>query len=63
MRVESETPQDLGYAAAAMTLTPQFRLAVWTDEGLPTVGGTVRIPLRFDLEALAPQEASPAAAP
>lgn len=61
--VESETPQDLGYAAAAMTLTPQFRLAVWTDEGLPTVGGTVRIPLRFDLEALAPQEASPAAAP
>ncbi|WP_337188808.1 hypothetical protein [Phenylobacterium sp.] len=63
--VESEAPEGLGYGAAAMSLTPQFRLAVWTDEGLPTVGGAVRIPLRFDLEALAvqegpaPQEAAP----
>jgi len=23
--------------------------SVWTDEGLPTVGGQVRVPLRFDL--------------
>jgi hypothetical protein len=49
--VRSEDPGDLGYGAAAMQLSSYFRLAVWTDEGLPSVGGTVTIPLRFDLDA------------
>jgi len=49
--VKSEDPTGLGYGAAAMMLSRYFRLAVWTDEGLPTVGGTVTIPLRFDLES------------
>lgn len=49
--VESEDPSDLGYGAAAIQLSPYFRLAVWTEEGLPTVGGKVTIPLRFDLES------------
>jgi len=49
--VLSEDPAALGYGAAAQKLSPYFRLAVWTDEGLPTVGGSVTIPLRFDLES------------
>jgi hypothetical protein len=50
--VESEDPASLGYGAAALSLTNYFRLAVWTEEGLPTVGGRVRIPLRFDLDSI-----------
>lgn len=52
--VASEEPPALGYGAAAMSLAPYFRLALWTDEGLPTVGGAVRIPVRFDLSSLEP---------
>jgi TonB family protein len=48
---QSETPAGLGYADAAIRLSPTFRLSVWTDEGLPTIGGKVRVPLRFDLGA------------
>jgi TonB family protein len=48
--VENEAPGELGYGAAAVSLSQYFRLAVWTDEGLPTVGGSVRIPLRFDFQ-------------
>lgn len=48
--VQSEDPAGLGYGASAVALAPRFRLAVWTSEGLPVVGGSVRVPLRFDLE-------------
>ncbi len=47
----SEEPVGLGYDKAALALSKAFRLAVWTEDGLPTVGGSVRVPLRFDLEA------------
>ncbi|MEO8114915.1 MAG: TonB family protein [Phenylobacterium sp.] len=47
-RVESEEPAGFGYGAATYALVPTFRLSVWTDEGLPTIGGTVRVPIRFD---------------
>lgn len=49
-KVQSEDPAGLGYGASAVTLAPNFRVAVWTAEGLPVIGGSVRIPLRFDLE-------------
>ncbi|HEX7948265.1 MAG TPA: hypothetical protein VF495_26605, partial [Phenylobacterium sp.] len=47
----SEEPAGLGYADAALALAKAFRLSVWTDEGLPTIGGVVRVPLRFDLQS------------
>lgn len=60
---QSEAPKGLGYAEAALRLSPAFRLSVWTDEGLPTVGGKVRVPLRFDLDeamkAAKPSASSP----
>lgn len=48
---QSEDPPGLGYADAALKLARAFRMEVWTAEGLPVVGGTIRLPLRFDLEA------------
>lgn len=36
---------------AAMSLASAFRLTTWTAEGLPTIGGRVRIPLRYEAEA------------
>jgi TonB family protein len=47
-RVEQETPAGSGLGAAALTLAPHFRLTTWTVEGLPTVGGTIIIPLRYE---------------
>lgn len=57
--VKSQEPPGLGYDQAALKLSAYFRLAVWTDEGLPTVGGVVRIPLRFDLESAMAEAAAP----
>jgi TonB family protein len=44
----SETPEGLGFGDAALSLAPHFRLSVWSDEGLPIVGGQVIIPLRYE---------------
>lgn len=48
---QSEVPAALGYGAAAVRLASAFRVSVWTDEGLPTIGGRIRVPIRFDLDA------------
>lgn len=47
-KVAREEPAGSGVGATALALMPKFRLTTWTSEGLPTVGGTVRIPLRFE---------------
>jgi TonB family protein len=47
-KVVSEEPAGSGVGAAALTLAPKFRLTTWTSEGLPAIGGDVRIPLRFE---------------
>lgn len=57
----SQDLEGLGYGDAAVALSKYFRLEVWTEEGLPVVGGRVRLPLRFD--ARPEQTPSPADAP
>jgi TonB family protein len=52
--VETETPGDLGFGQSALTLAPHFRVGLWTEEGLPTVGGRLRLPLNFDFTDSAP---------
>lgn len=47
--VVEETPANEGYSAAALKVAPRFRLSLWTSEGLPTIGGTVRVPMRFEI--------------
>lgn len=54
--VVSEAPTGASVGAAALTLVPGFRLSTWTTEGLPVVGGTVTIPLRYEPD----QPAAPA---
>ncbi len=44
-RVLSESPAGAGAAAAA--LAERFAVRLWTDEGSPTVGARVRLPLRY----------------
>jgi TonB family protein len=54
-RTDSEEPKGLGFGAAALSLSHAFRLSVWTDEGLPTIGGEVTIPIRYDFSDNPPQ--------
>lgn len=57
--VVSETPAGYGFGDAARALAPHFRLSVWTEEGLPTMGGRVTIPLRYEAPPAAPTPAAP----
>jgi len=54
-RVDEEDPPGQGVGAAALGLAPHFRLTTWTAEGLPTVGGTIGIPLRYEMKGPAPK--------
>lgn len=51
--VSSEDPPGYGLGKATVGLAGTFRLSLWSSEGLPTIGGTVNIPIRFDLSELA----------
>ena len=57
--IVSETPEGLGFGAAALSLAPHFRLSVWSDEGLPTIGGRVIIPLRYEPPQTPPTPQTP----
>lgn len=57
-RVESETPPGQGMGEATLGLSKTFRLSLWTAEGLPTIGGEVKIPIRYDITPLAPKPAA-----
>lgn len=48
-RAEAEEPAGYGLGASAATLAGKFRLAIWTVEGLPTVGGRVSVPIRWEM--------------
>jgi TonB family protein len=52
--VEREEPAGIGVGQAALALAPRFRLSTWSAEGLPVVGGTVNIPLRYEGGAVSP---------
>jgi TonB family protein len=43
----SETPADQGFGFAAHSLAADFRMRATTEDGLPTAGGLVRIPIEF----------------
>jgi TonB family protein len=47
--VRSEEPLGYGLGKATASLMGKFRVSVWSEEGLPTVGGTVNVPIRYDL--------------
>lgn len=47
--VTTETPAEAGFGEAAMKLSKLFKMRPQTKDGAPVDGGTVRIPLRFQL--------------
>jgi len=52
--VRSEEPAGYGLGKATVGLVGKFKVGVWSAEGLPTVGGTVNVPIRFDLSDTLP---------
>ncbi|HZZ37384.1 MAG TPA: energy transducer TonB [Caulobacteraceae bacterium] len=45
--VDSQEPSGMGFDQTALALAPQFQVVVWTEDGLPTVGGRLRMPVRY----------------
>jgi TonB family protein len=49
--VSRQSPDGLGFDKAALALSSVFQVTVWTDEGLPTVGGHIVAPIRYEASA------------
>lgn len=60
--VAEETPGGYGFGQAALALSSGFVMTLWGDDGLPTVGAGVRVPVRYRLPS-APAGAAPPTAP
>ena len=54
--VDREEPAGQGYGQGALALAPKFRVAPWSQDGQPTRGAKVRVPIRYQLtQAPAPK--------
>lgn len=47
--VLSEDPQNMGFGEAAVRISRQFRMRPQTVNGEPTAGGSIRLPIRFQV--------------
>lgn len=47
--ITKEDPPGLGFGEATLRLAKSIRVSTWTVEGLPTVGGSVTVPIRYDV--------------
>lgn len=58
-KVETEEPAGQGFGQSTLQVADKMRVATWTMEGLPAVGGLVNIPLRYNLSDQSPAPAKP----
>jgi TonB family protein len=47
-QVQGEEPAGYGFGEAALKVAPLFRVQTWGADGLPAVGRTVKLAMRFD---------------
>ncbi|HEY2357697.1 MAG TPA: energy transducer TonB [Phenylobacterium sp.] len=57
--VAQEEPAGQGYGAGALALAPKFRVGPWSQDGQPTVGGKLRLPIRYALTPAKPDATKP----
>jgi hypothetical protein len=57
--VVQEEPAGQGFGAGALALAPKFRVGPWSQDGQPTIGAKVRVPIRYQLTQVAPPPAKP----
>jgi TonB family protein len=58
-QIVAEQPTGKGIGEAVLTLAPRFKLTTWTDDGLPVIGTSVRLPIRFDFRDKPADSAAP----
>lgn len=58
-KIVSEDPAGEGFGASALAVSKYFELSIWSQDGLPTVGGRVLVPIRYELGAPPAPEAKP----
>lgn len=47
--VRSEDPVGHGFGAATLGISPAFRVSIWTNEGLPTIGARAIVPICYEI--------------
>jgi hypothetical protein len=47
--VDSEDPPGQGYGQGALALAAKFRVGPWSQDGQPTVGAHLKLPIRYAL--------------
>ena len=58
--VAQEDPAGQGYGQGALALASKFKVAPWGQDGSPTIGARIKLPIRY---ALTPEPAAPAKKP
>ena len=51
--VDSEDPPGQGYGQGALALATKFRVGPWSQDGQPTVGAKLKLPIRYELTQVA----------
>ena len=51
--VDSEDPPGQGYGQGALALATKFKVGPWSQDGQPTVGAHLKLPIRYELTQVA----------
>ncbi|HET9161131.1 MAG TPA: TonB family protein [Caulobacteraceae bacterium] len=49
-QVTQEAPTGKNLGKAVLAAAPKFKIATWTDDGLPVIGTSVRLPIKFNIK-------------